>query len=108
MFDEPDGNIMNLYGVNDFPYDTETEYSVINISNNKEVLKGKTVLKADSSERIGSVKIKNREKCFYLIKWTINGKEYKNHYYTNIINIDYNRYMEEIKKCGFDEFEDFI
>lgn len=108
MFDEPKDNILELYGVNDLPEDAYAEYTVTNITEDKEVLHGEILLKADVSSKIGSISIKDGEQCFYLIKWIVNGKEYKNHYYTNIINIDYNRYMEEMKKCRFDEFEGFI
>ena len=108
MFDEPKGNVLDLYGVNDLPEASYAEYTVTNITDDKEVLHGEILLKADSSSKIGSISIKDGEQCFYLIKWTVNGNEYKNHYYTNIINIDYNRYMKEMKKCGFDEFEGFI
>lgn len=108
MFDEPKGNVLDLYGVNDLPEDTYAEYTVTNITEDKELLRGEIPLKANASSKIGSISIKDGEQCFYLIKWTVNSNEYKNHYYTNIINIDYNRYMEEMKKCEFDEFEGFI
>ena len=108
MFDEPKGNTLDFYGVNDLPEASYAEYTVTNITDDKEVLRGEILLNADSSSKIGSISIKDGEQCFYLIKWTVSGKEYKNHYYTNIINIDYNRYMKEMKKCGLDEFEGFI
>lgn len=107
MFDEPKMGYIDFYGVNDLPYDADAEYSVINITENKEVMHGFAHLNADSSSKFGELKIKDNEKSFYLIKWIIDGKEYKNHYYTNIIDIDYNRYMKEIESCNFDEFEGF-
>ena len=107
MFDEPNCNILDLYGVNDLSYDADAEYTVTNITENKEVLRGAIRLKANTSAKTGSISIKDGEQCFYLIKWTVNGKEYKNHYCTNIINIDYKKYTDEMAKCGFDEFEGF-
>ena len=107
MVDEPKDNVLNLYGVNDLPKDADTEYTVTNITTGKEVLHGVINLKTDTSSKIASITIKDGEQCFYLINWSIDGKTYQNHYYTNIINIDYQRYMNEMKKCGFDEFEGF-
>ena len=105
MFDEPKDNTLDLYGVNDLPADATAEYTVTNITENKEVLRGTIRLKADTSEKIAEISIREGEQCFYLIEWNVNGQSGRNHYYTNIRNIDYNRYMDEIKKCGFDEFE---
>ena len=108
MFDEPEGNVISLYGVNDLPRSVETEYRVINISENKEVLRKKVFLGADTSAKVGEIAIKDGEQSCCLIKWSVDGREYKNHYYTNIIDIDYGRYMKEIAQCGFDEFEGFV
>lgn len=102
MFDEPKDNVLDLYGVNDLPEAAYAEYTVTNITEDKEVLRGEILLKSDASSKIGSISIKDGEQCFYLIKWIVNGREYKNHYYTNIINIDYNRYIEGMNKCGFE------
>jgi hypothetical protein len=47
------------------------------------------------------------EKEFYLIEWEYKGQRYKNHYFTNILDINYEKYMCALKKCGMDEFEGF-
>ncbi len=107
MFDEPVGNYMDLYGVNDLPKQSDVSYSVVDVLKNKEVLKGRAELSADSSQKLARLKISKDEKKFYLIKWNSDGREYKNHYFTNIININYKDYLQAIKLCGFDEFEGF-
>lgn len=107
MFDEPSNNIILLYAVNDLPYDADAEYSVINLSADKLVLSGNIHIPADMSVKADELTINDGEKSFYLIEWKIDGKVYKNHYFTNIIDIDYKEYLSQIQKCGFDEFEGF-
>lgn len=107
MFDEPKENHITLYGVNDFTHDVDAEFTVTNITKNREVMHGSVHLKADSSAIVGTLEIKGDEKSFYLIKWITDGTRHMNHYCTNLKDIDYRIYMKEIKECGFDEFEGF-
>lgn len=108
MFDEPENNTISLYAVNDTMKNTSFSYKVTNITNDKVVLEGSSVANANSGAKIGEVEITDDEKKFYLIEWTDEqGATHKNHYFTNIIDIDYNAYMTAIKKCGFDQFEGF-
>lgn len=55
----------------------------------------------------GELKLKDGEKNFYLIEWQKDGGTHRNHYFTNIIDIDYDAYLKALEKCGFDEFEGF-
>ena len=57
-------------------------------------------------KEVAFVQEKN-EKEFYFIEWTVNGTTYKNHYYTNAIDIDYKQYITALSKYGMDEFEGF-
>lgn len=107
MFDEPCDNMLSLFEVNDTTKEAEASYVVTDVIKNKTVMKGSVRLAADSSVKVGKMKIGKNEKKFYLIKWTVNGKTYKNHYYTNIIDISYSDYTDALKLCGFDEFEGF-
>ena len=105
MFDEPDGGQICLVGVNDLPVEKKVSYRVM-----KEqviVASGEAVLGADSTLKIDFVDIEEDEKKFYLIEWMMDGKRYKNHYYTNIIGIDYRHYMSFLQEYGMDEFEGF-
>ena len=99
--------MLSLFGVNDTTKEAEASYVVTDVIKNKTVMKGSVRLAADSSVKVGKMKIGKNEKKFYLIKWTVNGKTYKNHYYTNIIDISYSDYTDALKLCGFDEFEGF-
>ncbi len=105
MFDEPENNMIELVGVNDLQEDKELSYTVTDVTEGKEVMSGKARLCADASTRID--KMLMEKKRFYLIKWEIDGKEYKNHYYSDLIGTDYKKYSSDLQKCGFDEYEGF-
>lgn len=107
MFDEPMENYLSLMGVNDLSEDADVSYTVTDVLSGKKVLDGTTHLRADSAQKIGEMQIAEGEKVFYLITWERGGKTYKNHYFTNIIDIDYTSYMQALKQCGMDEFEGF-
>lgn len=108
MFDEPENNILSLYVANETFCNKAFAYKVTNITDNKVVLEGSAIAFANSSAKIGTLPIREDEKKFYLIEWTDDkGATHKNHYFTNVINIDYDEYMSALKKCGFDEFEGF-
>lgn len=116
MFDEPEDGKISLMGVNDLPEDVQITYSVRRISGTAEtvdavdstvLLSGKLTLAKDIAVKIDELPIAQDEQEFYLIEWEINGHSYRNHYFTNIIDIDYRKYMEALKKCGMDEFEGF-
>lgn len=111
MFDEPEDGNIRLFGVNDLPQDTSVSYKVKKVSGEgkeqQEVMMGNIMLSADSVVELGSLTVADEEKEFYLIEWNIDGKEFKNHYFTNIIHIDYKNYFNALKECGMDEFEGF-
>ncbi len=111
MFDEPEHGNIRLVGVNDLSHNIAVSYKVRKISGeetkHQEVMKGNAILIADSAAELGSFEIADGEKEFYLIEWNIDGKVFKNHYFTNIININYKKYLNALKECGMDEFEGF-
>lgn len=107
IFDEPEDGKIRLVGVNDLPQDVAVNYTVkrINADSDEEVMSGTVTVDADSAITIDFLEMKENEKEFYLIEWQYNGKQCKNHYFTNIIDIDYGKYMAAIRKCGMDEFD---
>ena len=110
MFDEPSDGMCNLVAVNDLPQGKELSYTVKRILNDGEglaVLSGTTYLENDSATVINRMPVSDDEKAFYLIEWKMDGHCYQNHYFTNIINIDYHKYLDALKKCGMDELEGF-
>lgn len=105
MFDEPIDNKLSLFGVNDLTEDKPIIYKVTNMYSGEVVLQGEAVLNKDSSAKIAEISIAENEKSFYFIKWECDGTAYTNHYFTNIIDIDYEKYMSALKQCGYDQFE---
>ena len=109
MFDEPKENRIRLMAANDLPKDMDVSYVVKRIGADADevVLRGQLKVAADSTVEADVLSIDDGEKEFYLIEWQYEGKTCKNHYFTNIIDIDYGKYMDALRKCGMDEFEGF-
>lgn len=107
-FDEPHGNVLDLYALNDTMRNVGFTYKVTNVTDGKTVLCGGGTAFANASSKTAQIKIEDGEKKFYLIEWTLeDGVCGKNHYFTNIIDIDYAAYTACLEKCGFDQFEGF-
>ena len=71
------------------------------------MLSGSCVVPADGIVQPDSLAVAENEKEFYNIQWTIAGKDYQNHYFTNIIDMDYQVYMQALRKYGMDKIEGF-
>ena len=109
MFDELVDNRITLVGVNDLAADKKISYRVVKIipgQGTECVMTGQICLDADTAAEIGKLSIEEGEKTFYLIEWEMDGKTYRNHYMTNILAIDYGKYLEALRICGMDQFED--
>ncbi len=107
MFDEPKDGMLRLTAVNDLPEDRALRYRVTRVGDeDSEVMSGQALIRADTSAQIGALAFEEGEKAFYLIEWEMDGRTYKNHYFTNILDIDYSGYMRALRKCGMDEFEE--
>lgn len=107
MFDEPSDGKLRLVGANDFYKKINIKFKVTDIIEDKVIITGETELSGDSAEEIGKIAVTDTEHKMYLIEWEADGKKYKNHYYTNLKDVDYDSYMEAMKKCGIDEWEGF-
>lgn len=107
MFDEPEDGKIRLFGVNDLPDEKSVAYTVTNVTDGKVVLTGTAVLPTDRSVEIASLPIEEGEQKFYLIEWQRDGKTARNHYFTNLLRINYRDYLSALAACGLDEFEGF-
>ena len=107
MFDEPKGGYLPLHAVNEYSAEAMLKYEIVDLTTGKTVVKSEALAEADSSVCVYKVEIKPEEKHFYLVRWELDGKQYSNHYMTNIKDIDYSEYLGYIGKCGYDEFEGF-
>ena len=105
MFDEPTRQRLHLVGVNDLQTPMHLQYKVIRIEASPELmLNCEVVLQPDSSTEIDFLKIQPDEQAFYLIEWDGDAGG-RNHYYTNLLNIDYHKYLLALTQCGMAEFE---
>ena len=107
MCDEPKGNTVSVYAVNEYAEDKTLEYEITDLTTGKTVVKSTALAEGDGSVCVYKFDVEPDEKHFYLIKWSLDGKEYSNHYMTNVIDIDYEQYLRYIGKCGYDCFEGF-
>lgn len=107
MFDEPEQGKISLIAVNDLADPKELMYTVKRISEEGEdeiVLCGQCLVSSDSAEILDKLELKENEKEFYLIEWQMEGKTHRNHYFTNVIKIEYRKYINALKKCELDDF----
>lgn len=111
MFGEPENGILPLIAASDLQKNAVVRYRVTDIATGKALVDTTCLAAANSSSQVWGKPMEDGEKRFYLITWeyeldgrTVTGK---NHYVTNIIDLDYDEYMGWIIKAGFDEFEGF-
>ena len=66
------------------------------------VLEGRVNVRANSTQKVTDILWKDQ--FFYLIEFTVDGKTYKNHDYTGLLNISFENYLRDLKKSGLDDF----
>ena len=108
IFDEPSDSKLPLYVVNDLQQDKKVRYSVTDVTTGEKLVESTITAKADSVTAVWNKDMIEGEKHFYIIEWEFDGVKGKNHYFTNIIDIDYESYKDAMQKVGFwEEFEGF-
>ncbi len=108
IFAEPEDGMLPLRVVNDLQEDKKVNFKVTDLTNDEVLIDSTVLAKADSVTPIWNKDMIEGEKRFYLIEWELDGVRYKNHYFTNIIDIDYDYYVSCMKKADFwNEFEGF-
>ncbi len=111
-FDEPETDTaMTLYGINDTTKDVTVSYRVRNITDGTVVAKASSTLTAEKSSRLLTVDIEKDEKKFYVMEWEYTDGETvtrgRNHFHTNLINIDYKAYKSAMEAADMLEIEGF-
>ena len=111
-FDEPENDTtLTLYGINDTTKDVTVSYRVKNITDGTVVAKASGSLNAEKSNRLLSIDIEKGEKKFYLIEWEMSNGENvvrgRNHYHTNLIDVDYKAYKTALEAADMLEIEGF-
>lgn len=107
MCGEPEGSLLPLYGVNDTLTPVPVSYRVENLTTGQTVLTGRTVLAENAGRRLADWPVEPGEQCFYLITYEAEGREYRNHYFTNLLNVCYEDYLAALQKAGMEEWEGF-
>ncbi len=111
-FDEPETDTaMTLYGINDTTKDVTVSYRVRNITDGTVVAKASGTLTAEKSNRLLTVDIEKDEKKFYVMEWEYTDGETvtrgRNHFHTNLINVDYKAYKSAMEAADMLEIEGF-
>jgi len=96
MFDEPKDGLLTLYAVNDTQQPKHIAYLVEDDEGNI-VLSGETTVKADCSSPVASLDASD-EKRYYIIRWGSEDGVGVNHYFANIIDIDFDYYKTLLGK----------
>lgn len=107
IFDEPKNGILPLYAVSEYPDSKKLSFTVTNLTTGEKRMSGSAETEYGKAVPLGSIRLNDGEKSFYLIEWECDGKKYSNHYMTNIADIDYKEYLDRIEECGYSEFEGF-
>ncbi len=110
LFDEPDGEGLSaLHAVNDLQRPVRIEYTGRDLYADPtapEILSGEAALLPDDNRVLASLRLE--PKHFYLIEWRADGGEVqRNHYFTDIRDIDFDRYLAALSALGWDEWEGF-
>lgn len=96
MFDEPENGSLKLYGVNDTRVDKTVRYTVEN-DLGEIVASGEACVRSDESTVVCQLPATD-EKRYYIIRWTDGEIDGINHYFANIIDIDYDYYLTLLEK----------
>ena len=111
-FDEPENETrLTLYGINDTTKPVNVTYTVRNITDGKVVASASGFLPAEKSSSLLTIDIEKGEQKFYYIEWSYSDGETtvtgRNHYFTNLLNIDYEAYKKALTACDMMELEGF-
>ena len=105
--DEPIHGMLDLVATNDLQVPVNATYTVTNLMTDEVVYRGEVVLEANGIARIA--KLPDEKNAFYLIAWTSEQGEGKNHFACSAKEgWDYESHIACLKKAGFyDGFEGF-
>ena len=96
MFDEPRGGNLTLYAVNDTREDRTVRYTVEDDCG-RILAEAEAVAASDASVPICSLPATD-EKRYYIVRWSDGEKQGLNHYFANLIDIDFDYYQTLLSK----------
>jgi len=101
-----DGTDMALVAANDTPHDAEIEFKVTDAETGAIIAEGRGLSLRNDATVLTPVTLPSKS-TFAMIEWTIGKKTTVSHYYGDIYNIDVEKYLACLEKCGECEFEGF-
>ncbi len=112
IFDEPRDGILPLHIASDLQKDVVVKYRVTDFVSGNVVVEAESLAKANESICVYNKPLLENDRRFYFIEWEyeLGGKVVtgKNHFVTDIIDLDLDVYLDWMRKAGFDsEFEGF-
>lgn len=107
MLGEPENGKQTVYAVSDGCPDQTFRYTVTDLTGDRILLSGTGAFLTDQSHPVGSVEALE-DYHFLLLEWeTENGRKGSNHFVTRTRDISLSRYLLDLQKAGYDEFEGF-
>lgn len=108
MFDEPNelGKI-KLVAANELPQDKSFSYTVTDLYNNCVVASGNGAVSANGVLEITEISLDKTHEPMFIIEWEYDGQVCRNHYITDVRNIDFNTYIDFLNKTKIGHFEGF-
>ena len=87
-----------LYAENDTLDTVCGDYSVLDIDTGETLAKGEFSVAPNSGEKIDDIALYYSDKKFLVIQWTVNGKNYFNHYLCGRPAFDFNKYKKWLER----------
>ena len=105
--DEPKNGVCALRAVNDTGTDRDLTYTVRDLTEGRELASGKVTAAADASVLAAGLPALDGYH-FLLLEWeSADGARGSNHFVTALRGISYEKYLADLKKAGYDQFEGF-
>lgn len=99
MLSEPHNGELALYAANDFLCDKSFNYIIKSLSDDKVIKSGNATVLSNSSAVIDKITVYQNTEMF-LIEWSCDGKEYKNHYMLGQFPYNFDGYFTLLEKAG--------
>jgi len=99
-------NGLSLVAVNDTLKDAAIKYTLTDALTGDIIARGDGTAAVNDATDFGEITLPSKD-TFCLIEWECGGEKHSSHYYGDICNIDVEKYISALKKCGFDTFEGF-
>jgi len=101
MFDEPIEGKCALYGVNDTDSSFEGSCVVVDVENGQKLFEQEVMILAGGKVCLGAIYVGMAQKCYHISWMNNDGVKGENHYYSNMPNLNHEKYLGEMRKLGY-------